>query len=195
MAFTFDETELQQRLEQLPITSRVAFAAACAERMAPSYEEYSARTGSGDPTVYRELLARLWTDLNGQPMSDPEIDRNIERSGDLFPEEPDPWMPEYPAAEDATAALAYSLESRRNGSSKEAVWAARRAYEALDDYVITREDLDIAAPGAELKVLNHPLVQAELARQNRDLDELRDNRITVDQLRDRAKAEAPAFLA
>ena len=151
MAFAFDEKELEEQIEQLPITSRAAFAAACAERMAPSYQAYSARTGTGDPTIYRELLRRLWTDLAGQPMSATEIDRNIERSEELFPEEPDPWMPEYPAAEDAAAALAYSLACRRNGSSKEAVWAARRAYEALDDYVITRENIDTNAPEPNLK--------------------------------------------
>ena len=194
MAFTFDETELEGRIEQLPITSRTAFAAACAERMAPSYEAYSQRTGTGDPAVYRELLGHLWIDLAGQRMSDSEIDKNIKRSEELFPLEDDPWVPEYPAADDATAALVYSLQSRRNGSSKEAAWAARRAYEALDDYVITRENLDISSPGAELQILNHPLVQAELARQARDLDELGEGRITVEQLRDRSKAEASFFL-
>lgn len=74
------------------------------------------------------------------------------------------------------------------------MWAASRAYEALDDYVITNENIDSAAPGAESEILSHRLVQAELARQSRDLDELREGRITINQLRDRAKAEATEFL-
>jgi uncharacterized protein YjaG (DUF416 family) len=190
MAFTFDESVLAQRLERLPTTSRVAFAAACAQRMAPSYERYFNRTGTGDPALFKELLSRLWTDLAGQRMSDPEIDRDLGRAESLLPPEDDPWVPEYAAADDAAAALAYSFESRRKGAAKDAVWAARRAYETLDDYVITHENIDTSAPGAELEVLNHPLVQAELARQSRDLDELREGRVTVEQVRDRAKAEA-----
>ena len=127
-------------------------------------------------------------------MSDTEIDANIERAMELFTPEDGPWVPEYPAADDAAAALAYSFRCRRNESPKEAVWAAGRAYQALDDYVVTNENIDTGAPGAETEVLNHPLVQAELARQSRDLDELREGKITVGELRDRAKAEATEFL-
>ena len=194
MAFTFDETTVEARIEQLATTSRTAFAAACAERMALAYEKYSNRTGLGDPRLFKELLMRLWTDLGGERMSDAEIDANIERAEELVPPEDSSWVPEYPAADDAAAGLAYSFECRRNESAKEAVWAARRAYEALDDYVITNENIDTAAPGAESEVLSHRLVQAELARQSRDLDELREGRITINQLRDRAKAEATEFL-
>lgn len=194
MALTFDKTELEGRIQQLPTINRAAFAAACAERMAPSYEAYSARSGNADFKVYNELLARLWTDLEGQRMSDAEIDANIERAEELVPPEDSSWVPEYPAADDAAAGLAYSFECRRNESAKEAVWAASRAYEAIDDYVITNENVDTAAPGAESEILSHRLVQAELARQSRDLDELREGRITINQLRDRAKAEATEFL-
>lgn len=194
MAFTFDETRVETRIEQLPTASRAAFAAASAERMALAYEKYSKRTGLGDPGLFKELLMRLWTDLGGEPMSESEIDANIERSMELLPPEDGPWVPEYAAADDAASALAYSFRCRKNGLPKEAFWAARRAYEALDDYVITNENIDTAAPGAESEVSSHRLVQAELARQSRDLDELREGRITINQLRDRAKAEATEFL-
>jgi hypothetical protein len=90
----------------------------------------------------------------------------------------------------------YAYRCRQNEEAQEAAWAARHAYEAIDNWVINREDIDISERGAEQRVLSHPLVQAELARQRRDLEELlgvRDEGAVADalvRLRDRAKAEA-----
>jgi hypothetical protein len=60
------------------------------------------------------------------------------------------------------------------------------------------EDIDTNVPGAEARVLAHPIVQAELARQRRDIDELdsapaQDLGAVVARLRDRAKVEAASF--
>jgi hypothetical protein len=106
------------------------------------------------------------------------------------PEEAGKQVPEQAGAEDAAVSLAYALRCRRSGLVEEAVWAARRGYDAFDHYVINQEKIDIAALGAEEMVLAHPLVQTELAQQQRDLDELVDGSITLPELRERAKGEA-----
>jgi hypothetical protein len=98
--------------------------------------------------------------------------------------------------EDAAAAVAYAYRCRQNGAAQEAAWAGGRAYEALDNWVINTEHIDTNQSGAEERVLSHPLVQAELGRQRRDLEELLGVRNegaiadAVAQLRDQAKAEA-----
>ena len=51
-----------------------------------------------------------------------------------------------------------------------AAWAARRAYEALDHLVQDRFAINSGTAEGETRVLEHPLVQAELHRQERDLD-------------------------
>ena len=112
----------------------------------------------------------------------------------LIPQEEEgPWIPEQADAEDAGAAVAYALRCRQNGRGQEAAWSARRAYEALDRYVINREDIDVNVPGAETQVLAHPLVQAELTRQLRDLQDLATGPDTALRLQARAATEGASF--
>jgi uncharacterized protein YjaG (DUF416 family) len=192
----FDEKQLSQRIEQLAREDRAAFAAACAQRLQVAYSKFSTKTGRGNPGALRGILVRLWNDLSGKNvMSDVEIDAEIEACTELIPREDDgPWVMEQAAADDAASALAYSLRCRRTGQAQEAAWAARRAYEAVDHYVINTEHINTNSPGAEARILSHPLVHAELARQQRDLDELLRRTVTVGSLRERSGMEAAIFL-
>jgi hypothetical protein len=55
-------------------------------------------------------------------------------------------------------------------------------HEALDHYVVAQEGIDTNQDDAEARVLSHPLIQAELLRQQRDLTELSaDQQTVVDQ--------------
>jgi uncharacterized protein YjaG (DUF416 family) len=191
----FEEAQLLSKIEHLSRHDRTAFAGACAERMLRAYSKFSDRTGWGNPAKLREILTRLWSDLAGDAMSETEADAQIHETVELIPGENDrPLVLEQAAAEDAVSAVAYALRSRQSGLSQEAVWAARRAYEALDHFVINHEHIDTNSAGAEARVLAHPLIQAELLRQQRDLEELLRGTITLQQLRERSKEEAAYFL-
>jgi hypothetical protein len=52
-----------------------------------------------------QVLAVLWNDLAGHPMSDSELESQIENSLALIPEDEDEWLLEEGTAEDAAAAL------------------------------------------------------------------------------------------
>jgi hypothetical protein len=126
-------------------------------------------------------------------MSENEIQWELNRCMALIPQEDEgPWINEQAYAEDAASAVAYALRARRAGESQEAAYAARVAYEALDHHVINRLGIKDDA-----HVLAHPVVQAELARQHRDLDVLlgadADLAELLARLRDRASAEAAIF--
>jgi uncharacterized protein YjaG (DUF416 family) len=190
-----DEPALLQRLERLPRQSRTIFAAAVAQRLLPAYARFWKKTGKGDPTRLTAILGQLWGDLDGTKTSQEAQQESIDLCISLIPPEDfEPWCQEQFYADDAAAALAYALRSRESGNAEEAAWAARRAYNALDHFVIAKEDIDINKPGAEETVLAHPIIQAELARQDRDLLDLSANRSDIsriaDQIRQRAKAEA-----
>jgi len=162
--------------------------------MVQAYSAFAIRSNQGNSEALNQVLASLWNDLNGDPMSDSELEAQIETSMALIPEEDDEWIPEQAAADDAATALTYALRCRGSGLVQEAVWAARRAYDALDDYIINQEHIDTNIKGGEERVLNHPLMQAELSRQARDLEELREAKITIEQLRQRSTNEAAEFL-
>lgn len=162
--------------------------------MVHAYSDFASRSNQGDAEALNQILALLWNDLNGHPMSDYELDAQREAAMALIPQDEDEWIPGQGAAEDAAASLTYALRCRRNGSVHEAVWAARRACDALDEHITNLEDIDINSREGEERILKHPLMQAELSRQARDLDDLREERITIEQLRQRSTTEAADFL-
>lgn len=170
----FEEDRLVAALSELPPALRVAFAAACAERLLPRYVDFANRFADGAAEALQASLGRLWDDLAGAPMPANELAEMTQRCMQLTEEKPDEaWSVLAAQAEDATAAVAYAIRCRLNGDPQEAAWAARRAYEAWDQYVIERDDVDISLDGAEARVLADVLVQAELSRQQADLTELR----------------------
>lgn len=174
----FDEVRLINSLERLATSSRHIFAASCAERLMPAYLRFAGRTGTTEAAHrFCKISSQLWLDLEGsQKLDGVAISSLIEECMELIPTESgdndEQWIDEQAAGEDAAAALAYALRCRSNGQAKEAAWSARRAYEALDHYVINKDDIDTNQAGAEEKVIRHSLIQSELVRQRRDLNEL-----------------------
>jgi uncharacterized protein YjaG (DUF416 family) len=191
----YDESELIRKLENLSKLGRVVFGAACAERAFPAFAAYEEGGGSTDRVrLFRTTLDDIWdgviqgTELVG-------LDKKIDNCLSSIPsedEEPDT----YPglAAEDAASAICYTLQCWKTGDSQEAAWAARRTYEALDGYIIEHESIDINEPGAESRVEANDIIQSELRRQHRDIEELANlPERGLEVFRDRAVVEARTF--
>jgi uncharacterized protein YjaG (DUF416 family) len=196
----YNEQVLIERLRKIPSESRVAFALLCAERLFPNYQAFHDATGKGSFSALTSISDRLWKDISGERMALEEVRMALQACMELIPGEDDaPESPLHAYAEDAASALAYALRTRLSGESQEAAWAARRAYESLDHYVIHHKALDLNEPQAEEQVVRHPLIQAELVRQQRDLDDLQTDPAALaekmTELRARAMRERIAFLA
>ena len=149
------------------------------------------------------ILQDSWEDV--QDAVPPDSQKLLSRIGlamSLIPSERDskPWIPQQAWAEDAGAAIVYALRCLLTGQSQEGAWAARSAYTALDHFVRSQQDKNASQAGAEEQVLSHPLIQAELLRQRRDLDQLASMEFenvlqaVVLQLRLRAKIASTEFL-
>jgi uncharacterized protein YjaG (DUF416 family) len=195
----FSRIDLVKKLDRLPMPRRLIFAATCAERLLPAYFTAWDLTGKGDPEMLARSLARPWDDIAGEPMTENEVQVNIDICMDLVPQDyHEPWFVEQASAEDASVALVYALTCRQSGDSQDAMWSAERAYNALDHFVVNRDNVDLNALGAEGRIVADPLIQAELARQRRDVDELlrvgdEDVQQIAARFRDRAKAESKIF--
>jgi len=191
----YNEELLRTELDRIAMPLRVVFAAAAAERLLPAYVSFSHSAGRGNPNLLTEILDRLWRDIDGIKMDPEELQQNIDLSMKLIPEEDDlPWVLGQEWAEDAVVAVTYALRCRQSGKSQESAWAARRAYEALDHFVINHEDIDPSVVGEE-RILSNPLIQDELMRQQRDLRELvaverQDESAIAQKIHLRAKAES-----
>jgi uncharacterized protein YjaG (DUF416 family) len=169
----FSNRWLIGKLEKMPPIFRTLFAAAAAERLSQAYLRYAHLTGRGNPEVLAEALNRLWSDIEGQRANSERPEETLQRVMALIPKEDNgPWVPEQAWAEDATAAVAYALQCLESGRSAESAWVAQRAYEAVDHFVVTENAIHTSKPGASARILSSSLVQAELRRQRRDIDEL-----------------------
>jgi hypothetical protein len=116
------------------------------------------------------LLEKRWLDISCEAMSDSENDDGIEKCmTEIQAINDSEWIDE--ADEGAASSPCYALRCRKTGEAQEAVWATQ----PLDHFVINEEDIDTNQPGAESKVIAHPLIQAELGRQQRDLEEMLDS--------------------
>lgn len=89
----------------------------------------------------------------------------------LIPEDADNWSIWHAFADEMLSSLAYAIRCYLSQEAQEAVWAARRAYEAADQ--ATLRILDIRPGGAiEAQIISHVIVQRELGRQYHDLVQL-----------------------
>jgi len=191
----FEQADLLHKVQQLAEPLRAAFAAACAQRQQTAYARFFKLSGRGNPEALSKILGALWNDLAGNKLPDRELDRMIAASLKLVPNEKEgQWVIEEYCAEDAATAVAYALRCRRRGSAQDAVWAAERAHASLDQYVSYQENRDTNRPRWQERALSHPLIQAEFARQQRDLNELLARAVTLPELRRRAEQEAEVFL-
>lgn len=168
----FAPARLRDQLSGMELRARGTFAAAAAERLHPFYPRYVRRTGSGSIETVRGFLDALWSQLiAGERLNN---DLASAQTLALVPPE-DPWVDEQPHAEDAIAALVYAFGAFDKADPQEAVWAVQCAFNTVDYHVGSVLRVD-----DHRMILEHPLVQAELRRQHRDLDDLTRHPLTSD---------------
>ena len=194
----YDEKQLVADLARLPPVLQSAFAAACAQRVAPCYLRYARVAHLEWVAPWLAIQDRLWRDLAGEPRSADERNSDAAGAEAFLPSEDEPQAPETYYAEDAAAALAYAARSRKTADPQEAAWAARRTLEALDSFIIETKEIQVGTREAEERIASNPLMQAELERQHRDLEEVLalgqgNASALVEKLRQRAQAESTVF--
>lgn len=169
----FDEQALMRQLDRLPPRSRVAFAASCAQRLAGVYHPLLAQVGQSDRAAdFDRALEYVWSRIL-KPSEGGTAEHLLADIMALIPDQDAPgWTPLTAYGDDALSALAYCVSCLQSGDARDAAWAARRVYEALDFFVTNRDNITLGDSAAETRVLSDSIVQAELARQARDLDEL-----------------------
>ena len=73
-----EEYRLTSRLSNLEISRRAVFAAACAERLYPLFEQYCEANGISSHIQLRHALDRLWASID-TPMPDEELQKMAEK--------------------------------------------------------------------------------------------------------------------
>jgi uncharacterized protein YjaG (DUF416 family) len=187
----YDEAALAARLAALEPWQKAAFALACAQRMLPIYLKYCALTGEGDAMFVQSAIATLWQAVGGRALPPHELQRLIDRAKELVPpgEAVGRVIWHYYAA-NAVAALIYAIECQQRDLVQDAVWAALQPFDVVTNYVESRDRLNFNSEDDKLRLERDPVVQAELQRQETDLNALVSNesqRAKIKRLREAAE--------
>ena len=189
----FSEQNLVKRFEALSIREIAAFAASCSERISMAYSGYIGNLAESQAeNVIRNALDYVWNYARTGNRDRSKESSLLHRCENELIDEDEAWGSGYPYAEDATAAAVMCLRLVQTENVDQAVYVARRLYECADNYAVRQIDIDFDNQRIEDEAITHSVVQEELTRQNRDLDELLKNNLSdslIDRLRDRSVHE------
>ena len=169
----FSESGLEERLRQLGISSTLAFGAACGERMLACYRKFSEECGWGNEAKLRAGLDLIWgRALSCEAWSDKEVSQVLEACLAAAPDSDDFTSLYTSSAQDTVFGICGLLEFLLDGELGKAVLAARYPTDSIDLLVQEFGGLDPGDPDLEAKILASSLMQQELRRQRRDLEEV-----------------------
>ncbi|WP_230959198.1 DUF416 family protein [Burkholderia stagnalis] len=118
----------------------------------------------------REIAIQLWNTLSTDAVDRITWISALDEVMGLLPEENDDWVICHALADDALSSLAYAVRALLGPEPQEVAWAARRAYEAVDQAAIRTLGVQPGQPDTEITIKSHPFVQREISRQRRDFD-------------------------
>jgi uncharacterized protein YjaG (DUF416 family) len=192
----YDQAALKARLEHLNEDQRVAFAAACASRILPAYDDYH-KSGQGEPETLRRVLESVWSWIQGTRKERASYVADVEALTTLLPgedegnAEPGRW------AVDALSSAIYTVEALIYSDPQRAVWAAEQVVDAVEDFVRSAWFSKHGEVPSAQEEVSDPLMQTLLGQYERDLsdlEKLRPGQLVAEALRFRRRAEAERAL-
>jgi YD repeat-containing protein len=166
----YDEAALAARLADLTGWQRTAFAASCAQRLAPAFRRYAEEEGldAGPPGAVEEALDELWRALGGEPVTAEELRSLADSCIAAVPGE-EKWNEWADQAEHAAAASAYAIQTWLTTDPAPAAWAARQGYHAADLTASADLDSGVIDDAVQQTLRDSEPVQRELRNQQEDL--------------------------
>ena len=170
---------LEQELEKLPPLYRVAFAAACCERLYPHLDIFVreiTKQGWNEENFYRVALDEIWQFLSTGEVNAARVRQLISNCEDNYPSEYE--YEDTNEAQRAAHAIFHVLILCLEPTPQKAISGAKQVYETLSvyiDYLYENED-DSWENKSHQEMLeaiaNHPFTVREMAKQAEDLQRL-----------------------
>lgn len=172
-----------KRLEKLDSRRQLAFGAACCERLLPNYKAFQEDTGWGSISPIQDALNLVWSFVSGQQPSFGDVKYVLDECESVGPDSDDFESLRTGFAQDACFAVCSLLDYLLNSNPERIVQAATYATDSVDLFVQELEKMAPNDPELEQKILAHPLMQRELAQQEKEL-----------QMIEQASSLSPKFL-
>jgi hypothetical protein len=165
--------ELRQALiDQLPVGLRAALAAACAQRQVEVYRTYARRTGASTSAAFDKILDAIWSQIHkGQCFKTGEdTEARAER---LYPGKEAKGDMYKGCAQIAVLSLLHSNYVLVTGKAEDTCSAAHEAFSCIRKFLVSsigkEPIINRREPDAFERISAHPLMEAEVCRQQRDL--------------------------
>lgn len=139
--------------------------------MIVNYAAFAQETNWGDLQTLRASLDTVWDACIRGTALDVNVEILLARCDMAAPASEDFESLYVTSAQDAAFSVCALLEFLHSQSIKHIVSVLRFSIDTIDLIVQERESMDPRDPERERRILKHPLMQQELARQRRDLAE------------------------
>lgn len=179
----FNESQLVTTLNELPIRKRVAFAAACCERVLPNYEAFvlaeklATPSGRADMALLNCSLDVVWRFVKSGTLSTKQVSHLMSQCEAVIPDSDEFSSIFTGAAANAAASVIYTLQSCLDGDSNRIALVGRLVIDSLDEYLYIvnapHTGYEAHDPLFDHWIQQAPLIRAELDRQQHDLDVLK----------------------
>ncbi len=176
----YDFESLEEELEKLPPLHRIAFAASGCEGLLPNYNAFSREENWGDPSILRKALDEVWQILRGKPIDVNAIEKlKVDcDSDDLVPHSED-FAGYVIEARGACIAVYHTLSACINFDTATIVEAIKRLAYAIELSEDLIEELNVDLNKLEYSeyiqtIARHPFAVREMAKQNEDLQRLKE---------------------
>lgn len=164
---------LERRLQELPHTHQLAFAASCCERAYPNYVIFFQCARWGGPAALRTSLNRVWDFIDGSARALDYIGELEQKCESVTPDLDDFSTSDIDvqagAAQEAAFMVRLLLQFCRDCQLSYAVRITTFARDTIDMYVQVVDKLDSADPQLDEKIAQHPLMLREVEEQESDL--------------------------
>jgi len=168
----FNANSLRARLLKLDSAQQLAFGAVCCERLLPNYIAFQSDTGWGDVAPIRKALDFVWSSLESKSLYTQAVKSITESCESVAPDSEDFESLYVSSAQDACFAVCSLLDYLLENDVDKIVQVATYATDSVDLYVQEIENMAPNDPELEQKILNHRLMQRELAQQEKNLADI-----------------------
>ncbi len=173
MGLTFDRPSLNEALTSASSLGRVAFALGCAERLCSAAElALEEDRDAGIAAPLRDALNYLWSCLSDGRFDAQRIASHRDECEQILETTSASEQTSTAFWDQVALAVVHTLECASSGSVDHASAAAMAVYDAVDGHVIERLGIFALSKDDEVRIRQHPAIQAEISRQRADLQAL-----------------------
>lgn len=169
MQAEFDRQSLVRKLKTISAWKKLAFALSICERLYPNFVKFSDETNFTGSETLKGCLNIAWESFENTPIDTNFLLKSNECES-VAPDTEDYQTILVSSALDAAISVSYLMRCLDDLDIDLIVNIASLSCESVDMYVQELEDLNPQDINLERKIVEHPLMQQELVRQNSEIE-------------------------